>query len=285
MPPFLKISVPSLALGFIFILAVIVTAGVISFITGNRSRSYRALSPFASVVISEKSVSLDDLARSFKPELFLSPGDSSPPALEMLWEAVDAGDSIALIYHPVWQDERHPSPILHWIYYAYRAIVYGVPVRDIEYIQVNVSKAGGFIKKIRYEGSSSSIYNSWLVNHTMVTIEKNGDIYVETVISSGIPAHVNDVQIIGPNLGFGIESWSHQFKLLNNNSRSKYTIPVTMPIKPLTETDYAKYKLARRSQGDFVTEDSIIGRSAKSVMGILVLGVPYIVSKFLDNGR
>lgn len=161
MPPtYIKLFNGPLALGIVFLLTVLAVASITSFITGYRPRDYLTLSSSIVVKIAGQPVLIEQLAHDFKPLLFLAPENISPPAVEMWWEAIDTGDSIALVYHPVWQDERHPVPALGYIYSIYRAIVYGIPLRDIEYIQINVAYSDGRISRVRYEGSSSTFYYS-----------------------------------------------------------------------------------------------------------------------------
>jgi hypothetical protein len=225
--------------------------------------------------VAGKKLGLEQLATFFQPQLFQKPGDYSPPALAMWWEAIDAGDSLALVYHPVWQDERHPMPLLHWIYYAYRAIVYGVPVRDIEYLQINISRSDGLIQRIRYETSSAASYGQSIVEHVRIIIDRDGTEYMETATAPDNAPIVRSISAISPPLKFGIATWSHQFVLLEN-SVGDYTVPLAMPLEYLTEANYRKYKLARRSQGDFATTESIVGRTAKVVMRTMMLGLPYL---------
>jgi hypothetical protein len=196
----------------------------------------------------------------------------------MWWEAIDAGDDIVLIYHPVWQDERHPVPLLHWIYYIYRAIVYGMPVRDIEYIQININRDDGSIQKIRYEGSTATSYDQPLTEHIHVIIERSVIGYREMARMQNNTFRVRNIQIAGPVLTFGVATWSHQLILLENGAGT-YTIPISMPLEHLTEENYTKHKLARRSQGDFVTQEGAVGRSAKMVVKIIFMGLPFLISK------
>lgn len=237
-------------IGIVLLLA-IVAISIVCLLTGYTRRSYPTLEPSASVVVAGNMLSLEQLASTFQPQLFLPEGVDSPPALTMWWEAIDAEDSIALVYHPVWQDERHPSPVLHWIYYVYRAIVYGVPVRDIEYIQINVNRSDGSIQRVRYEGSSARSYEDWFSEHRYVTIDRVGAQYIETgTTKQNSKPTTRTVRVTSPQLQFGIATWNHQFVLLAG-STEQYTVPVNMPLEPLAEEDYVRYKLARRSQGDF----------------------------------
>jgi hypothetical protein len=114
--PRVSIRVPAglLGLGSILLILVLVVACTVSFATGHSSRDYLALPLNTVVTIAGEPFMLEQLAYKIKPLLFQAPGQNSPPAMEMWWEAIDAGDTVALVYHPVWQDERHPILVLHW---------------------------------------------------------------------------------------------------------------------------------------------------------------------------
>lgn len=265
------------SIGVVIVLLLLATTAL-CLSTGNTRRSYSTLARSDEVVVAGKTVALEQLAASYQPQLAQRAGEESPPALTMWWEAIDAGDAVALVYHPVWQDERHPDPLLHWLYYAYRAIVYGMPVRDIEYIQINISRADGRIERVRYEGSTAAAYDQPIAEHIRITIDRSGAEYTETATLPNNETRARPVRVAGPRLSFGITTWSHQFVLLEEAVGS-YAVPVPMPLAYLTEENYAKHKLARRSQGDFVTREGAVGRTAKSVIRTVMLGPPYILSQ------
>jgi hypothetical protein len=246
-------------------------------VTGHTGRSYSILDHHAPVVVAGRPITLEGLAASFQPQLFQEHGCYSPPPLKMWWEAIDSAGAIALVYHPVWQDERHPVTILHWVYYIYRAIVYGIPVRDIEYIQINIRRSDSLIQRIRYEGNTALSCNEWYGKHTFITINRQGSQYVKTTTVNN-SSNAQAVQIDYPTLNLRIATWSHQFDLIENENK-KGLYAIQMPLEYLTEEKYRKYKLARRSQGDFATKESIVGRVAKSIISVVILGVPYLLSQ------
>jgi hypothetical protein len=250
---------------------------ILCFLTGNTRRSYAVYGPSDSVVIADAPIRVEQLAASSQPQLFQRPGDFSPPALAMWWEAIDAGESIALVYHPVWEDERHPVPILHNMYLLYRILVYGLPVRDIEYIQININKIDGSILRIRYEGSSAASYNDSFPEHTYITVDRTDSIYTERVTTANRPSEERPIHLTRSRLTFGIATWSHQLTLLQDRAPA-YVIPVPMPLDYLTDTNYTKYRLARRSQGDFVTNESFVAGTSHQIVRILMLGPPRLLS-------
>ena len=188
----------------------------------------------------------------------------------MWWEAIDAGDTIALIYHPVWQDEAHPIPWVDKLYRLYRAIYYGIPIRDIEYIQVNIRRSDGLIQRIRYEDTSADSYYALTSDHRQMIINRDGHDYIEQSNQS------KKVSVNGAHLRFGIATWSHQLTLLEDNNHS-YTVPVNMYLEYLYEGDYKRYRLARRSQGDFLTKEGFFGRITKAILIVTVVLLPYTI--------
>lgn len=178
----------------VVLFVVLVATTLLCLLTGNARRSYVTLGRSDSVIVLGKTIALEQLAAAFQPLLVQRPGDHSPPALTMWWEAVDNGDSIVLVYHPVWQDERNPLPLLHWMYYAYRTIVYGIPVRDIEYIQININRATGLIDRMRYEGSTAGDYNVPMAQHIRVVIDRADGDYIETATLPNNDIRVRSLQ-------------------------------------------------------------------------------------------
>jgi hypothetical protein len=260
-------------------LVLVLTTGVaalVAIMTGAIKRAYATLDSNALVSIKNSFISIEDLAFKHQPLLFMRRGTMSPPALGIWWEAVDAGDSIALIYHPVWQDEVHPIPWMDKLYRLYRAVYYGFPIRDIEYIQVNIQRSDGLIIRIRYEDTSAESYYAPTSDHRPVIINRNGSDYIEQTNRS------KKISVNGAQIEFGIATWSHQLTLLGEDKQS-YTVPVNMQLSYLHEEDYKRYRLARRSQGDFITRDSSLGRLAKIILIVTIMLLPYTIVRIREK--
>lgn len=200
----------------------------------------------------------------------------------MWYEAVQEDESLVLIYHPVWEKEIHPNPILHRLYSAFRAVYYGLPLLDIEYIQGNINREDGTIRKVRYETSVASDYYRALPPHRYVFVNKDNGTYSKKVLDNDgkVVEETTDISLPlrdGRRLSFGILTWSHQLILLDANP-DDYTIEMQMPLEYLSEQDYAKYKFCRKSQGDYVTTESkivlsvvaIISSSAITLLGLIL---------------
>jgi hypothetical protein len=251
-------------------------AALVAIMTGAIKRSYPTLESKALVSVKGSVISIEDLAFKHQPLLFMRENTTSPPALGMWWEAIDGGDTIALIYHPVWQDEAHPIPWVDKLYRAYRAIYYGIPIRDIEYIQVNISRSDGLIQRIRYEDTTADSYYAPTSDHRPVIINRDGYDYIEQSNQS------KKVSVNGAQIRFVIATWSHQLTLFEDNNHS-YTAPVNMQLAYLHEEDYKRYRLARRSQGDFVTRESFVGKITKVILIVTIMLLPYTIVRLREK--
>jgi hypothetical protein len=191
---------------------------------------------------------------------------------------------LVLVYHPAWENEIHPNPILHRLYSAYRAVYYGLPLWDIEYIQININREDGTIRKVRYETSVSGDYYRALSLHHYVFVNKDNGTYNKKVVDGDgkLIGETTDISLPlrdGHRLSFGILTWSHQLILLDASPEG-YTIEMQMPLEHLSERDYAKYKFCRKSQGDYVTTESKIILSVLTIISFLAITLPgFILAK------
>lgn len=247
--------------------------------TGHVSRGYEVLSPDEKVNIANNWLTTEDVAIKYQPYFYMRPDTTSPDALMLWWHAVDdrQSNTLALIYHATWEDEILPNPFLHHLYRIYRAIYYGIPVRDIEYVQINVSYLDGTIQRVRYEGTFSDRYNSLISEHKIIKIISYKDTVLEySYRTDGSIVSTREIKSLEVPLRFGVASWSHQFILLDSEDAS-YTQKLEMPLVYLDDDSYRRYKFVRKSQGDYVTRESPIVRFAALFLMICFLGLPYTV--------
>lgn len=269
-------KVDLLFLGFLILITSFVFFLVM---TGHLPRSYKVFDPNRQIEISGVFLTVEEVAKRYKPHFYMRSDTFSPPALMLWWHAIDDQEnrSLVLIYHVLWEDEIHPNPIIHNIYRLYRALYYGIPVRDIEYVQINISYEDGSIRRVRYEGTFSDDYYAPIHKHKMVLITSDGNNATEYMLQNDGSVQLSR-KIPPPEkpLCFGVVSWSHQFVLLNSN-KSSYDSKISIPLKFLSDEEYQKYKFARRSQGDFVSrEDSLVVFMA-GFLFFFLLGIPYTV--------
>jgi hypothetical protein len=260
-----------------FLLSLVALATFLMF-TGYVSRSYEVLKPDEKVKIANDWLTLTDVALKYQPQFYMRPDTTSPNVLMLWWHAVDdrTSNTLALIYHVTWEDEILPNPLLHQLYRIYRAIYYGMPVRDIEYVQINISYIDGTIQRVRYEGTFADNYDSLISEHKIIKIISHKDGVLEySYRVDGSIVSIREIDSLEVPLRFGVASWSHQFVLLDPED-ILYTQKLEMPLVYLDDDNYRRYKFARKSQGDYVTHESSLVRFASIVLFICFLGLPYI---------
>jgi hypothetical protein len=266
---------------FLGLVSVLISLLAYAAVTGHIRRSYVVLPVDAAITIRGQELPLQAIAVQYQPVMFLGKNTSSPPGIKMWYEAVQEGESLVLIYHPAWENEIHPNLILHRLYSAYRAVHYGLPLWDIEYIQININLGDGTIRKVRYETSIPGDYYRALPPHRYVFINKDNDTYIKKVLDSGgkLLEEITDVSLSlrdGHRLSFGVLTWSHQLVLLDANPGS-YTVEMQMPLEYLSERDYAKYKFCRKSQGDYVTTENKISLGVLAIISFLAITLPGLI--------
>jgi hypothetical protein len=266
------------AMGLMLILVALFVAAAL---TGHCRRGYKVLPADAKTVIGGEELHLRKIATQYQPAIFLREDTLSPPGIKMWYEAVQEDESLVLIYHPAWENEIHPNPILHGLYSAYRAVYYGLPLWDIEYIQININREDGTIRKVRYETSVSGDYYRVISPHCYAFINKDDGTYSKKVIDSDgkVIEETTNISLSlrdGHRLSFGILTWSHQLILLDADLDG-HTIEMPMPLEYLSEQDYAKYKFCRKSQGDYITAENKISSGVLAIISFLVIALPGLI--------
>ena len=191
----------------------------------------------------------------------MRPETYSTRPVKMWYEVVDGGNHWGIVYHPEWQDERHPNLLIHVLYGIYRAARYGFPLRDVEYVQIDVNKADGRIDRIRYETSPQDDFYAFVSEHWLVYIDRSQEGYLKRITTAeGVvvrpPTIVEEDLSALTNLRLGVVTWNHLSKMLVANS--PYTEPVPFPLRHLDEKTYRLHKYARKSQGDYATPDTML---------------------------
>lgn len=245
-----------LALIFLLIMALLAAVAL----TGHDKRSYSVLNQHDVVIVDGKTIRISDLASKYMPKMYLRPSTPSPPLLFIWYEAALAYKTIDFIYYFVWENEVNPNKIIHKLYSVFRAAYYGTAPYDIEYFQVNVDRANEAVIRLRFETSNSDDYYQVLQEHIVahITLKANGD-YEEVRTSQDgkelSRSPLIQVEFESKRVRVGVQTWNHLSRLLNNQTQ-KYNLLQEAPLAPLSERDYSRYKLARRSQGDYKTKES-----------------------------
>jgi hypothetical protein len=266
---------------FWFLLLVLLLGA--AFISGRISRTYPVLASGSPVQIHGISRPVSEWAGVFVPKMLLRKENPSPPLLWIFYEVVDnQKEDVTFVYYFVWEDEIHPNPVYHWTYRLFRAAYYGSPVRDIEFLQIKVNRASGDVVEALFETSPGTDYFVTLSKHIVARVaqvekgqynlrlsERNGKIIEEKP----------DVMVCFQETHLLVEAatWNHLTRLAHCDDLEQLA-DFNVPLKELTDQDYRDFKFARKSQGDFKTQENsaslLLGGSAfVLLMGPVIVGV------------
>lgn len=244
----------------LFILVVwllLVIAGYVSAaVTGRVKRAYATLAPNTVVKIAEVEKSLDGWAQEYRPVMMLRSRLPTPPLLKVLYEGIDQPDTLVLVYYHVWEDEVHPDPVYHRLYWLFRAAFYGYPVRDIEYFQVTVDKHSGEVAQVLYETTPGADYFPRLSKHILARYQRTATGYSLT-LSERDGGYISEqqnaeVQFQGRHIVVGVATWNHLTQAVKP-SDVDFDVTTQVPLGVLTDQAYRDGKYVRKSQGDFKT--------------------------------
>jgi hypothetical protein len=259
-------------------------------ITGYDKRSYHVLQPDQAVKVGDLTQTVEELATDYRPKAFLRRTTPSPPLLWIWYEAVPTPNGIDLIYYLVWENEIHPDPILHKLYILFRAAYYGYPLYDIEYFQIGVSRTDGTVSRLRFETSPGDNYFSTLSEHVVVLLQRRDDGTYDEIRttqrgrelsrSSGITA-----QFDGRRVLIAVQTWNHLTRLLTPEDKERDFSPLPeVPLKYLSEAEYARFKFVRKSQGDHRTEESKWTLPVAILASLFFLALPAkLFNRFLQR--
>lgn len=246
-------------------------------LTGRVGRSYAYLPQAATVTLGGQSLSLEEAARRYRPQVYMDP-QYMPPTVGTIWyQAVDQGNALTLVYYLDWDNEIHPQPILHILYEIYRQAVYG-SAHDIEFIEITVDKTTGDVIKVRYETSPEGIYNRDVPVHLVAELQQTADgsgyEYTardrdtgELLMSETLDTRWNAEDPVT----LAVFTWNHMYTLPALDAVDvRQDVAIDAPLGYLTDAVYAQYKFARRSQGDIVTA---LDETPRTILRFLFWGV------------
>lgn len=241
-------------------------------LTGRVKRAYATLPAGAVVKIAGVEKALPDWAKEYQPVMMQRSRLPTPPLLAVLYEAVDQPEELVLVYYHVWEDEVHPDPVYHRLYWLFRAAFYGYPVRDIEFFQVSVSKQSGEVTQVLFETTPGSDYFVRLSKHILARYHRTGTGYRLT-LSERDGELISEqerapVQFQNHRIVVGVATWNHLTQAVKPDD-ADFDRTATAPLDLLTEEGYRNGKYVRKSQGDFKTSLPLIDRW----FGLFAMGV------------
>ncbi len=228
-------------------------------VTGYDQRTYPVLLPEEIVQIAGIRRSVEQLAAKYQPAMFLRSATPSPPLLWVWYEAVPNQATLDFVYYHAWQNEIHPKPFIHALYSIYRAAYYGYPLYDIEYFQVNVSRATGEVVGLRFETSPGDDYFASVSEHLVAQYRRNANgTFMEerSSVEGNLISMTDEVSLLfnADHVLVGVQTWNHLSRLLAPVDRD-FDVALQAPLKPLNNQDYARFKFVRKSQGDHQTRE------------------------------
>lgn len=256
-------------------------------LTGRDHRAYRVLSPEDEVAVAGEVLPASLLAERYQPHLYLRPDTPSPALMWVWYEAVPGPEGISLVYYHAWEGETNPNPALQNLYALFRLAYYGYPLYDIEYFQVDVSRADGAVVGLRFEMGAADNYFALINEHVVVRLRRQpgGTFREERYTRRGRPlGQADGVAPLfgGQHVRVGVQTWNHLSKLLGP-ADSAYRERVTAALRPLSDDEYSRYKFVRKSQGDHRTRESPwtlpLATLATFVFMTLLGGVLYLLRR------
>lgn len=187
-------------------------------LTGSSKRAYSLLSPDAKINIGQVNYTTDELAKKYLPQLSFSSDNNEPNIEKAFYEIIDLKEQIVINYYFQWSSENNPNIVINLADKIWRFIYYRFSISDLEFIQLNIDKNSGNVVLAKTKNSSVDFKNS-------------------------IPC-------------FSVKSWNHEFsidKSINCSGSSE-----NIELSYFDDSSYDRLKMARRSQGDFKTEDKIM---------------------------
>jgi hypothetical protein len=284
----IKKGVYMLIMIIVFLFCIIFAAAI----TGHEKRAYSVLSPDDTVTINQKSLTISELAGDYVPVVRMKSSDYSLPLLGLKYNVVKNADNLDIIYYFVWQDEIHPNPFINKMYKIFRAAYYGYPVRDIEYFQITINPISGNIEKLRFETSPGTDYYVNYSEHliALYTLEKD-NLYSKKLLNKATEKVVSSeeqvpVSFDGRHIQVGVATWNHLSCLISPTD-SSFDKKLDADLGFLTDKEYQNGKYARKSQGDHVTNENIIGKLFGGLFSLLffILSGTFIYKLLFDKKK
>jgi len=243
-------------------------------ISGRIDRSYEVVPEVTEVKVEQMKISATAFVHSHEPKFFIKKDYETPELLAVEYELIDHEDQYTIVFHPIWKDEDVPDQVLNWLYKAYRFVYYGLSLKDIEFLQIDIDKKSDEIVKVMCETPlpDASFYDSYQTHYT-TKIVKEGQGYVKTIENEeGEMIERNENFVLGNSkkLNIDVISWNHLMDIHPPIASENYT-ELDASLSYLTNEEYKNWKLVRRSQGDFKTTESPMNTPIIIFVGLLVL--------------
>ena len=266
----------------IIILILILLVGG-TYLTGHQTRDYQVSPPDQEIDFLGKQVKLSELADIYQPDLYHNSSYETPPLLWIWYEPILQDNYLDIIYSYAWENEINPIKVLHIYYSQFRAVFYGYPVYDIEYIQVRISRENGNVVYARFETSSSNDYDKPFQEHLVnkVTINSYQDFVEKKYNQDGdllSEESTTGKVVINNRIQIASQTWNHMQRIKIDET---YDQKIDAALRFLDEEEYRKYRFVRKSQSDYQTEENFISNSISAVTKFIFLTLPAAILLFI----
>jgi len=239
--------------------------GLISFLlglklTGMKRRNYSVLNPDDVL----NGIKVIEIIEKYKPIIYQTENIKKDIQF-FFYELVEHKDHLILIYRPVWDDEIHPNLSIHLMYKFFRWFFYG-SIRDIEFVELFIDKKSGEVLSFSFESltEGSSLKAP---GHEFIEIEKNGKKYYNKT--------KNEVLDYEPfkksRCIVQVKTWNHLLTITGKPKGKKFDIPLI----PLTNWQYQKHSISRRSSGFVKTKSKKWVKYFASFFSLLIFGIGF----------
>ena len=254
-----------------------------TYLTGHQIRDYQVSPPDQEIDFLGKQVKLSELADIYQPDLYHNSSFETPPLLWIWYEPILQDDYLDIIYSYAWENEINPIKVLHIYYSQFRAVFYGYPVYDIEYIQVRISRENGNVVYARFETSSSNDYDKPFQEHLVnkVTINSYQDFVEKKYNQDGdllSEESTTGKVVINNRIQIASQTWNHMQRIKIDET---YDQRIDASLQFLGEEEYKKYRFVRKSQSDYQTEENFISNSISAVTKFIFLTLPAAILLFI----
>ena len=239
--------------------------GLIAFLaglklTGMKRRNYSVLE--TNDVVNGKKVIR--IIEKYKPIIYQTENIKKDVQF-IFYELIEQKDKLVLIYRPVWDDEIHPNPIIHSLYKYFRWIFYG-SIKDIEFIEIFIDKKTSEVLSFSFETLTEGSPIEF-PEHEFTEIEKKEEKYYHKTKDYEL-AYVpfEDSRCI-----LQVTTWNHLLCITENPQGKKFDLPLV----PLTNWQFQKYSITRRSSGSVRTKTKKWVKYFVSFSSLIVFGIGF----------
>ena len=222
-------------------------------ITGKIQRSHRVIPQDTVLQVNGHALTSIQLAEKYQPKLLVSPTIDHGEPDNMFYEISEQVDELIIIYHVVWHNEDHPNLLVNAARKMHNLAYYGFNFKDIEFIQLNIDRRTGRIKKVMFPTFLSEkddrgrlIATQLASGQFSITVMNKQ----KTVITEKqMPLHFE-----GTSLVLQVANWNHLMTF--PQSERKGLAPVSFNLNFLENTTYKQEKIARHDHSDVYTGKS-----------------------------